>query len=137
MIEILRAGMLTSVQDLGRSGYRQLGIGPGGALDQLALTLANRLVGNPASCAGLEITMGACELRFTSATRVALTGGEFDATLDGVPVWSHWSFPVRAGQTLKLGNTNTAARPGGMRAYLAVAGGIDVPLVLGSRSTDL
>ena len=51
-----------------------------------------------------------------SATRVALTGGEFDATLDGVPVWSHWSFPVRAGQTLKLGSTNAAARPGGMRA---------------------
>jgi len=129
--------MLASVQDLGRHGHRQLGICPGGALDTLALVLSNRLVGNPDSAAGLELTMGGCELRFDAPTRIAWTGDDFDARLDGRPVWPGWSVPVHAGQILKFGRTNRTPGKAGIRTWLALAGGIDVPMILGSRSTDL
>ena len=135
-LSIVRPGLLASVQDLGRYGHRQLGICPGGALDTLALALANRLVGNADSAAGLELTMGGCEIRFEQDTRIALTGEAFGATLDGQAVASCWSVPVQAGQTLRLGGAATGARPG-LRSWLAVAGGIDVAPMLGSRSTDL
>ena len=134
---VLRPGMLASVQDLGRHGYRQLGICPGGALDTLALVLANRLVGNPDGAAGLEITMGGCELRFEAPMRIAWAGDDFDARLDGQPVWPGWSLPVRAGQILRFGRANRLNGKAGIRTWLAVAGGIDVPVILGSRSTDL
>jgi biotin-dependent carboxylase-like uncharacterized protein len=138
MMRVHRPGVLASVQDLGRHGHRQLGICPGGALDTLALTLANRLVGNADGAAGLEFTMGGCELRFETDTRIALAGDDFGAQLDGVPLWPCWSVPVRAGQTLKLAGANAAGvKKAGLRSWLAVAGGVDVPLVLGSRSTDL
>lgn len=137
MIVVLKPGMLASVQDLGRHGHRQSGICPGGALDTLALTMANRLVGNPDEAAGLELTMGGCELRFETATRIAIAGDDFGARLDGVPLWPCWSVPVQAGQTLKLVGANVAAGKKGLRTWLAVAGGVDVPPVLGSRSTDL
>ncbi|VVD67147.1 allophanate hydrolase [Pandoraea iniqua] len=132
MIDILRAGLLTTVQDLGRTGQREFGVASGGAIDPLACIVANRLTGNELNAATLEITMGTCALRFSSATVVALTGADCHADLDGVPVWSWWRFPVARGQTLTL-------RPSrfGMRTYLAVAGGIDVPVALGSCSTDL
>lgn len=136
-LTVLRPGMMASVQDAGRHGHRQLGICPGGALDTLALALANRLVGNADGAAGLELTMGACELRFESATRIAIAGDDFDARLDGVPLWPCWSVPVRAGQVLKLGRANRSNGKKGLRTWLAIAGGIDVPLILGSRSTDL
>ncbi|WP_321787647.1 biotin-dependent carboxyltransferase family protein [Paraburkholderia sp. J94] len=132
MIEVLRAGRLTTVQDLGRPGYRHLGVATGGALDTLALEVGNRLVGNRPDAAGLEITFGPVALRFARATRVAITGTDFGATLGDKPVWSWWSLPVAAGETLVL---NGAKR--GMRAYVCVAGGIDVLPMLGSRSTDL
>jgi 5-oxoprolinase (ATP-hydrolysing) subunit C len=132
MIDVIRAGLLTSVQDLGRHGYRHLGVAQGGALDRLALEVGNRLVGNRPDAAGLEITFGPTVLRFLRATRVAITGTEFGATLDGTPVYSWWSLPVQAGQQLTL---NAAKR--GMRGYVCVAGGIDVLPMLGSRSTDL
>ncbi|WP_225781087.1 biotin-dependent carboxyltransferase family protein [Xenophilus sp. Marseille-Q4582] len=137
MLTLLRPGLLASVQDLGRPGHRQLGVCPGGALDTLGLTLANRLVGNPAGAAGLELTMGGCALRFEQDTRIALAGDDFDARLDGAPVHPLWSLPVRAGQTLVLGGANRRRDKAGVRSWLAVAGGIDVPLRLGSRSTDL
>ncbi|MGJ7530451.1 biotin-dependent carboxyltransferase family protein [Variovorax sp. GB1P17] len=138
MIVIQKPGVLASVQDLGRHGHRQLGICPGGALDVLSLTLANRLVGNVDGAAGLELTMGGCELRFEVDTRIALTGDDFSATIDGVPLWPCWSVPVNAGQTLRLTGANAAGRKkAGLRSWLAVAGGIDVPPILGSRSTDL
>lgn len=133
---IIKPGPLASVQDLGRHGHRQLGICPGGALDTLALTLANRLVGNADSAAGLELTLGGCEIRFERDARIALVGDPFGAKLDGVPVWPCWSVPVRAGQALRLGVGATGARPG-LRTWLALSGGIDVPSMLGSRSTDL
>ena len=137
MIVVVKPGMLASVQDLGRHGHRERGICPGGALDTLALTLANRLVGNADGAAGLELTMGGCEFRFDIDTRIALAGDDFGARLDGLPLQAHWSVPVAAGQTLKLGGANAAPGKKGLRSWLAVAGGIDVPLVLGSRSTDL
>ena len=138
MMLVRKPGMLASVQDLGRHGHRQLGICPGGALDVLALTLANRLVGNADAAAGLEITMGGCEIRFETATRIALAGDGFGARLDGAPLWPCWSVPVAAGQTLTLAGANAAGvKKAALRSWLAVAGGIDVSPVLGSRSTDL
>lgn len=134
---VVRPGMLASVQDLGRYGHRELGICPGGALDTLALTLANRLVGNEDGAAGLELTMGGCEFRFDNATRIALTGDDFGATLDRELLRPYWSIPVAAGQTLRLASVNTIGPKAGLRSWLGVAGGIDVPLLLGSRSTDL
>ncbi|MBR7976666.1 biotin-dependent carboxyltransferase family protein, partial [Burkholderia vietnamiensis] len=131
-IEVVRAGPLSTVQDLGRRGMRHLGVAQGGALDGLALEVGNRLVGNRPDAAAVEITIGPAVFRFTRATRIAITGTEFGATLDGKPVYSWWSLPVDAGQTLVL-----PAAKRGMRGYLCIAGGIDVLPVLGSRSTDL
>ncbi|WEY38584.1 biotin-dependent carboxyltransferase family protein [Paraburkholderia sp. SUR17] len=132
MIEVIRAGLLTTVQDQGRHGYRHLGVATAGALDRLALEVGNRLVGNRSHAAALEVTFGPLVLRFPRATRVAITGTDFSATLDGKPVWSWWSLPVQAGQELAL-----QAAKRGMRGYVCVAGGIDVLPMLGSRSTDL
>ena len=132
MIDLVRAGMLSSVQDLGRAGYRHLGIAKAGALDTLALEVGNRLVGNEPQAAAIEVTIGPVALRFTRATRIALTGAQFNATLDGARVHTWWSLPVRAGQELLLQGPVR-----GMRGYVCVRGGIDVIPVLGSRSTDL
>ena len=134
---MLRPGLLASVQDLGRYGHRQQGICPGGALDALGLTLANRLVGNCDGAAGLELTLGGCEIRFEAPTRIALAGDDFGARLDGAPLWPCWSVPVQAGQVLRLGPANEWSAKTGLRSWLAVAGGVDVPPVIGSRSTDL
>ncbi|WP_343050127.1 biotin-dependent carboxyltransferase family protein [Burkholderia guangdongensis] len=131
-VEVVRAGPLSSVQDAGRHGARHLGVAQSGALDNLALAVGNRLVGNRADAAAIEITLGPAAFRFARATRIAITGTEFGATLDGRPVHSWWSLPVEAGQTLVL---PVAKR--GMRGYLCIAGGIDVLPMLGSRSTDL
>ena len=132
MIDVLKAGVLSSVQDLGRRGYRHLGVALAGAMDPLSIEIGNRLVGNPPDAAALEITMGPVVLRFTRATRVAITGTDFNASLDEQHVSSWWSLPVKPGQCLTLRGARR-----GMRAYVAVAGGIDVQPVLGSRSTDL
>ena len=132
MIEVLKAGALTSVQDLGRRGHRHLGVALAGALDALSFEIANRLVGNPPNAAGLEITMGPVALRFTQPSRIAITGTDFNAALGETGVSSWWSLPVEAGQVLTLRGARR-----GMRAYLAVAGGIDVLPLMGSRSTDL
>ncbi|AIY43917.1 Allophanate hydrolase 2 subunit 2 [Collimonas arenae] len=132
MIKIIRAGRINSVQDMGRNGFRHLGICQSGALDRTALAIANLLVGNPRDCAAIEFTLGPCELEFTVDTRIALGGADFGATLAGRPLLPWWSVCARAGQILKL----NAARHG-MRTYLAVAGGINSAAQLGSRATDL
>ncbi|MFQ2200064.1 biotin-dependent carboxyltransferase family protein [Aeromonas hydrophila] len=132
MLDVLRAGLLTTIQDLGRQGFRHLGVAQCGALDPDALIYGNRLVGNGQGDAGLEVTFGPVELRFCSEGWLALTGADFQATLDDVPLWCGWSHPYHPGQVLRLRGTRY-----GMRAYLAVAGGIDVPKVMGSRATDL
>lgn len=132
MIELLRAGPLTTVQDLGRLGWRDRGLSRCGALDDLALQAGNLLVGNPPDAAALEFTLGAAVLRFEADAWVALTGTDRDASLDGRPLRPGWRCAVRAGQMLKL-----AAPQERMRSYICVSGGIAVPIVLGSRSTDL
>jgi KipI family sensor histidine kinase inhibitor len=123
-IELLRAGMFTTVQDLGRRGQRALGVPLSGAADEFAARVANMLVGNPDDAAVLEFTLIGPELRFHHDTIVAVGGGQ----LAEVPGWR--PLTVRAGTILRLGPLRS-----GCRGYLAVAGGIDVALVLGSRST--
>lgn len=132
MIEILRAGPLATVQDLGRPGWRDRGLSLCGALDDFALQAGNLLVGNPADAAGLEFTLGPATLGFHAETCIAVTGTDADASLDGRPLRPWWRQRVRAGQVLKL-----AAPRERMRSYVTVAGGIAVPPLLGSRSTDL
>jgi len=131
MITVLRAGPLTTVQDLGRPGWAHLGVPRSGALDAPALRLANRLVGNPEDVAGLEITAGGSSLRLTRASTVAVTGAPTPLTVAGHPAPFGAPVPVPAGATVEVGRPRH-----GVRTYLAVAGGVDVPAVLGSRSTD-
>jgi biotin-dependent carboxylase-like uncharacterized protein len=131
-LQILRAGPLATVQDLGRSAWRDRGISRCGALDELALGWGNLLVGNPADAAGLEFTLGPASLRFDADCCVAVTGTDADASLDGQPLRPWWRRRVRAGQTLKL-----AAPHERMRSYVAISGGIALTRELGSCSTDL
>ncbi len=132
MIEILRPGIQTTVQDLGRAGWRHLGVALCGALDQPAMRLANRLVDNCSAAAGLELVAGTIEIRFHRAAWFALCGASFDATLDGQQVHCGWRSYSAAGQILRLKEPKT-----GMRSYLAVDGGLLVPEVMGSRATDI
>ncbi len=125
-LHVLRAGPLTTVQDLGRSGWRSAGVGPGGVADELAARVANVLVGNAEDAAGLEFTLSGPALRFERDTWVAIGGGEFA----GPPSWV--PFRVAAGTTLDLGGARR-----GCRGFLAVAGGIDVPPKLGGRGVHL
>jgi biotin-dependent carboxylase-like uncharacterized protein len=130
VITVVRAGPLTTVQDQGRPGFAHLGVPRSGALDAPALRRANALVGNPATAAGLETTLMGCALRFAEPTRVAVTGATAVVKLDRKPV-DAWPIDVPAGALLEVGRATR-----GVRSYLAVAGGIAVEPVLGSRSTD-
>ena len=130
-VRVLSGGPSTTVQDYpGRVGYWDVGVPPSGPMDALAHRLANRLLGNDEAAAGLEITAQGPVLLFNAPALVCLTGAELDASLDGAPVATYAPFKVGAGQTLKLGR----AKGPGLRAYLAVRGGFDVPPYLGSRS---
>jgi 5-oxoprolinase (ATP-hydrolysing) subunit C len=132
MITILKAAVQTTVQDLGRHGLRHLGVGAAGAMDRLALMIGNYLVGNTEDAAGLELCMPPARIRLDADCAIALTGADCSARLDDTPLDVGRGVVVEAGQTLHL----SAARSG-VRAYLCLSGGIDVPQVLGSRSTDL
>ena len=127
-----RAGFLTTVQDVGRAGVREFGISPGGALDPHAMRVANLLVGNDESAAGLEITFGGLRLRFADDRIVAWCGGNFDARTGSTMLPAGHPALVRSGEDLSI---ETPAI--GCRAWVAISGGIDVPIVLGSRSSDL
>ena len=129
-IEVVKPGLATTVQDLGRPGYYHLGIPLSGALDQYALRVANLLVGNDEGAAALECTLLAPELLFQGETLFAVTGAQLDVKLNGQTVDTHTSHAVRAGDRLSFGIMKSGAR-----AYVAVAGGMAVPIVLGSRST--
>jgi biotin-dependent carboxylase-like uncharacterized protein len=129
---VLRPGLLTCIQDLGRSGHAADGIGRSGPLDEVAARLANALTGNAQDAAMLEISLHGPSLRFDTAVTVALTGGLVDGRIDGRPVASWRPCAIGAGGVLELGAVRHGAR-----AYLAVAGGIAVDPVLGSRATDL
>ncbi|BCJ48398.1 hypothetical protein GCM10010168_76760 [Actinoplanes ianthinogenes] len=131
MIEVLAPGPLATIQDLGRPGFAAVGVGRSGAADRAALTLANRLVANPDDAAAVESLLGGLTVRALRQVWMAVTGAPAPATVDGTPVGHHSLFTLRAGQRLRLGSP-----PSGLRTYLAVRGGIDVPPILGSRSRD-
>ncbi len=131
-VTVVRAGLLTTVQDLGRWGSQALGVPVSGAMDSMAHRLANALVGNAPTAATLEVTLIGPELRTDHAIVVAVAGAEFALSVDGRAAPSHTALTLAAGATLRFGE-----RRAGSRAYLAVAGGIDTPLVLGSRATHL
>ncbi len=130
-VRVLRPGLLTSVQDFGREGWRHLGVARTGALDPDALRLANHLVGNGDDCAVLEITLRGPTLELSAPARIALIGATTDARLDDI------ALPMGRPVDLPAGILELGAVRGGARSWLAFAGGIDVPVVLGSRSTDL
>jgi biotin-dependent carboxylase-like uncharacterized protein len=132
VITILKPAVQTTVQDLGRKGLRHLGVGRAGAMDRLSLTVGNYLVGNAGDAAGLELCITPARIRLDTDCSIALTGADCSARLDNTPVATGQRVLVAAGQTLEL----SAAR-WGFRAYLCISGGIDVPSVMGSRSTDL
>ncbi|MEV1293562.1 urea carboxylase [Pseudonocardia sp. NPDC049635] len=131
-IEVVRGGTMTTVQDLpGRTGLWDVGIPPSGPMDDLSFRIANRRLGNPEGAAGLEATLTGPALRFVHPARVCVTGAEAPVTLDGVRVAMWEVLDVPAGGTLDIG----APRDTGLRTYLAVAGGLEVPPFLGSAST--
>ncbi|MFG3036409.1 biotin-dependent carboxyltransferase family protein [Streptomyces sp. NPDC048330] len=131
-VAVVRAGALTTVQDLGRAGYAHLGVPRSGALDPAAARLVNRLVGNAGTAAVLETTVTGCALRPRCAVTVAVGGAPCPVRVDGRPAAWGTAVRVAAGAVLEIG---AAVR--GLRSYVALGGGIEVDPVLGSRSTDL
>ncbi len=129
-INVIKPGLSTTVQDLGRPGYYHIGIPTSGGMDLLSLAAANLLVGNPAGAAVLEAVFMGPELEFTEDATVAVTGADLPPKVDGDEQAGWTSFPVKKGQVLSFGFLKAGAR-----AYIAISGGIDVPVVLGSRST--
>jgi antagonist of KipI len=129
---ILRAGPLTTVQDLGRNGFRGIGVGASGALDGFAARVANLLAGNDEAAALIEVTLGMFRIRFDDARVLAWSGGAFEARIGAEQIPAGRAVAVTAGEELAMERPNP-----GCRAWLAISGGIDLPLVLSSRSTDL
>jgi antagonist of KipI len=132
VLHIAKSGLLTTVQDLGRWGHQASGVPVAGAMDPVSHRMANALVGNGPRAATLEITLTGPEVVFTDERSFAVAGAAFDVLLDGRPVTEDGANAAHAGARLSFGR-----RRRGARAYLAISGGIDVPLVLGSRATHL
>ncbi|MBS0269744.1 MAG: 5-oxoprolinase/urea amidolyase family protein, partial [Proteobacteria bacterium] len=131
-IEVLSPGTQTTVQDWpGRVGYWAVGVPPSGPMDALSFRLGNRIVGNEEGAAGIETTLAGPSLKFNTDAVICLAGAELTATLDGLPAGYWQAIQVTAGQVLKIGGVKGP----GVRAYIAVRGGIDVPSYLGSKST--
>lgn len=130
--KVVKPGILSMVQDLGRQGHYSEGIPDGGAFDSVAFKLGNMLMGNPLDAAGIEVLLGGLWLEFVEKTWIAVTGGDLDPKINGnsIPMWQ--TLPVIPGQKLSF-----SGRKNGLRAYISFAGGLDVPLFLGSRSTYL
>lgn len=137
MIEVLSSGALATVQDLGRTGALRWGVGSSGAMDPLALAAGNLLLGNEEAAAGVEVPVFPFQIRFTADCAFAVTGADCMARLDDAPLLPWWSHEAKAGQVLQLGVPRQGGPWCASRAYLCLAGGIDVPEVLGSRSTQL
>lgn len=131
-LTVLSPGLLTTVQDLGREGFGTIGVSASGAADALSLRVGNKILGNPENIAGLEMTLLGGSFQFSADTRVAVTGSDFGTTIDGLPLEMNAIREIGRGQTLQFGPTKSGAR-----CYLCVRGGIEVPAVLGSRSTHL
>jgi biotin-dependent carboxylase-like uncharacterized protein len=130
-LQVVETGPLALVQDRGRPGLAELGVGPSGAADRGAFALGARLLGQGTDLAALEVHHGGLAVRALGTVTVALTGAPTTATVDGRPVGHAAPFTVSAGALLDLGRPTS-----GLRTYLSVRGGVDVPLVLGSRSYD-
>mgnify|MGYP000043433260 FL=1 len=129
-VNVIKPGLVTAVQDLGRPGYFHLGIPLSGAMDRLALRVANLLVGNDEGAGCLEAVFIGPELEFNSDATIAVTGGDMPLKIDGEVQPSWTALRVKAGQVLSFGFLKSGAR-----IYIAISGGVDVPVVLGSRST--
>lgn len=132
IMEVIRPGLLSTVQDEGRYGYRRHGVQPGGVMDTFAARTANMLMNNRRNAAVMEITMTGPELRFHENSLIALCGADLSATVNDQPVPLWRPVALMAGSVLKFGRCRS-----GLRAYLSIAGGIEVNEVMGSRSTDL
>lgn len=131
-IKILDAGLLTTVQDLGRYGFQRYGVSASGVMDEYSAKIANKLVGNKVGEAILETTLKGVQIEFLQNTAVAITGGNCDVTLNGTKIELWQSYLVNRGDILKMGICKS-----GLRNYLAFAGGIDVPVIMNSKSTNL
>ncbi|PWJ94495.1 biotin-dependent carboxylase-like uncharacterized protein [Mesorhizobium loti] len=132
MIEILTTGLPNTVQDLGRPGHLALGVSHGGAMDRQALAIANLMLGNDPSAAGIEVALHPFRLRVHIDTAVAITGADCAVSVGDRPCPPWWAMAIRAGETLVL-----EAPRIGARSYIAFAGGLDLPPVMGSRATDV
>lgn len=130
LLKIIEPGILTTVQDRGRYGYQRIGVPVSGAADEYALRAANLLVGNNDNAACLEITVSGPTIRFTANTHISITGANLSPTIDGKPTNQWRSILVQKDSVLSFSDMKD-----GVRSYLGIAGGIDVPLVMGSRST--
>lgn len=130
--KILEPGLLTTIQDRGRYGYQKYGVPVSGAMDQFAMRASNILVGNDENAAVLEMTALGPKIEFITDTYISITGANLTANLDNIPIPSWETIKTTRGSNLIFNEIQD-----GMRAYLAIAGGIDVPLVLGSRSTNI
>lgn len=131
-IKIANGGFMTTIQDMGRFGYQETGMAVSGVMDTRSASLANILVGNDETEAVIEVTMMGPMMEFTKDNIIAVTGGDLGAKLDGKPLPRYEAVLVKAGQTVSF-----AGMFSGSRAYIAFAGGLDVPVVMGSKSTNL
>lgn len=131
-IRVLKAGMLTTVQDLGRNGYQSQGFSVAGVMDVRSFKIANLLLDNPENEAVLEFTLIGPTLQFTSDTIIAITGGDFQPTVNGEPAPMYTSLYMKRGDILKFGSART-----GSRGYIAFSSYLDIPVVMGSRCTNL
>lgn len=131
-IRILKSGMLTTVQDLGRTGYQSQGFSVAGVMDVRSFKIANLLLDNPENEAVLEFTLIGPTLEFTSATIIAITGGDFQPTINGEPAPMYTAIYMHKGDILKFGSART-----GSRGYVAFSSYLDVPVVMGSRCTNM
>ncbi len=130
--EILEPGLLTTVQDRGRFGYQRYGVPVSGAMDEFALRLGNLMAGNDQDSAALEVTVQGPRVEFLNPTWIAVTGADISPEIDGRPLPMWESVEIEEGNVLTFGDLRD-----GMRCYVAIHGGIDVPVVMGSRSTYL
>ena len=131
-IRILKGGMLTTVQDLGRTGYQSQGFSVAGVMDVRSFKIANLLLDNPENEAVLEFTLIGPTLEFTSATIIAITGGDFTPTINGEPAPMYTAIYMNKGDVLKFGSART-----GSRGYIAFSSYLDIPVVMGSRCTNM
>ena len=131
-IRVLKAGMLTTVQDLGRNGYQSQGFSVAGVMDVRSFKIANLLLDNPENEAVLEFTLIGPTLQFTSDTIIAITGGDFQPTVNGEPAPMYTALYMKRGDILKFGSART-----GSRGYIAFSSYLNIPVVMGSRCTNL